>query len=664
MKAFQWYDADLNQRLLIEASAGTGKTFSLIHVVLRLIVEKNYPIDRILMVTFTKAATAELRARIRELLVEILVVKRQETTDSIGDPSLKSLFQSWLDQGLLDDGRVENAIESMDDASIYTIHGFCQLMLKENEFSGSQGFGFEIGNDDALKHAVSDAFIRNHLVGLDCEEREYLLSSAENLPEILSKLYIKPESAKVAWLKKAPSNKSEPFVPLSDNLMSVLDPMAESLIAKLRQRKQQERNRSMDDLLGDMAREIKNPIFIAKVRSLFDAVLIDEFQDTDPLQYEIFETLFLPKRGENDEGFPLPVIFVGDPKQSIYRFRNADLNTYLLAQGNLNNTQNLKRNFRSTPPLMTAFNAFFSDLKADDSDGTFLHKQITHQDVEAGAKALPLMRRLQNGRWISEPVMEMWINGEGVEFANADEIVEAEGAYIARDIHRLLTSEVYLNHEKGIRLEASHIAVLARTMKIAECVKKNFDRLGIAYRTHSSDGNVFAEPEAMDVLHVLRAIESPENPNLLKMARLTPILGETLNTVASSVMAHPTPELDVSLAAMRAKQIFSEAIDVFNSRGISAVFSQLFTQYQTRERLVVEMGGDRKLANYQHIIELLQEASRELSTISGLTRWYAREIKDLDGEKPDNRKLRVERDGNLVTLMTIHSSKGLEFPVV
>lgn len=661
VKAFQWFDADLDQRLLIEASAGTGKTFSLIHVVLRLIVEKRYPIERILMVTFTKAATAELRARIRELLIDILNVKRSGNVEKISDESLKVLFQSWLTQGLLNDGRVEKAIESMDDASIYTIHGFCQLMLQKGEFSGSQGFGYEIGNDDELKRYVSESFVRNHLQGLNREDREYLLGAVDYLPKIISKLYLKPEMTRLSWLP--PKDRIEEG--FSPALLSVLDSMATDLMAQLREVKLAQRNRSTDDLLGDMARELKNDAFVRQVRSLFDAVLIDEFQDTDPLQYEIFETLFLPMPGESSEGFPLPVIFVGDPKQSIYRFRNADLNTYLLAQNHLNNTQNLKRNFRSTPALMTAFNAFFAPKSlSEDSKGTFLHETIIHRDVEVGAKALPLMRQLENGRLMVEPVMELWVNGENPYYANVDEIREREAEFIASDIHRLLTNDVYLDYPKGKRLEANHIAVLVRSMKHADLIQTALNRLGIAYRTHSSDGNVFEEPEAMDILHVLRAMESPENPSLIKMARLTPIFGETLNVVASGMMAQPADDLEVARLAMMAKSAFTDALHVFNTRGISAVFAQLFTQYRTRERLVLETGGERKLVNYQHIIELLQEASRELSTLSGLTRWYAREIKNLEGEILDNRKLRVERDGNLVTFMTIHSSKGLEFPVV
>ena len=177
---FQWDKTDLDGYMLIEASAGTGKTFSLIHAVMRLVFEKKIALNRILVVTFTKAAAAELRARIRALLMTVVEAMRRSDLTLI-DGEFGELCRRWNREGLLTQARVDEAIESFDECQVSTIHGFCQQMLAENEFSASQGFGYEIGDDSTIKSELIENFLRKRLAQFgDSDDQKALLSDNAN----------------------------------------------------------------------------------------------------------------------------------------------------------------------------------------------------------------------------------------------------------------------------------------------------------------------------------------------------------------------------------------------------------------------------------------------------------------------------------------------------
>ena len=663
---FQWDKTDLDGYMLIEASAGTGKTFSLIHAVMRLVFEKKIALNRILVVTFTKAAAAELRARIRALLMTVVEAMRRSDLTLI-DGEFGELCRRWNREGLLTQARVDEAIESFDECQVSTIHGFCQQMLAENEFSASQGFGYEIGDDSTIKSELIENFLRKRLAQFgDSDDQKALLSNNANWAGKLDALQMMPVGAQVRVIdyqleKTDKKSKKVQRVALSKAVTQTLQDFIDTMPDALAQAKRQARIRTFNDILTDMQKELQNDPFVQNVRKRFDAVLIDEFQDTDPVQYDIFRTLFLPPQGQSSAGYPQSVIFVGDPKQSIYEFRNADLNTYLQARKELNNTYRLESNYRSTPPLVSVFNSFF--INEAQPGSAFFTEEILYDVVQSGAKCLPLLQKDAEG-YSPLPVFEVLRSDDQSYFKKIEEVRDCEARWVCADIKRLLGHEVYVDADKKIRLRANHIALLVRSYKDADRVAAELNREGIRVR-YENNGDVFKSEEAAEILAIMQAMHSPDDLKLMRFARSTRIVGERLNTIAGDALKTLDKGDSADQAdrcAAQSRETLTEAAAIVSSQGIAAAFALILRTFKTEERLLLEQGGERRLTNYHHIIELLQQQAHSLKTLAGLTRWYEREMKS--DAAPEERNLRVESDADLVTVVSIHKSKGLEYPVV
>ncbi len=255
----------------LEASAGTGKTFTIEHLVVRLLKEGDLKLDQILVVTFTRAATRELKMRIRSKLKDV----------------------------------------DFEDAQIFTIHGFCQKMLTEFAFEAGVDLSYEILSRKEEKEKVR-AYLRKK--DWDLEEWRSLLKSCRGEVEAVFKKVMESEE----WKKE---RKKDSFL-------------------------------SPDDILVEMERAVQNSVFVGHVREKYRAVIVDEFQDTDPIQWKIFETLFLQA---GLKAFYL----VGDPKQSIYAFRKADIYTFLKAKDHFEEVFSLETNYRSEPGLLDGLNRLF-----------------------------------------------------------------------------------------------------------------------------------------------------------------------------------------------------------------------------------------------------------------------------------------------------------------
>lgn len=663
---FQWDRTDLDGYMLIEASAGTGKTFSLIHAVMRLVFEKKIPLNRILIVTFTKAAAAELKARIRSRLMTLVEAMRRSDLESI-EGEFGTLCKRWNHEGLLTQASVDEAIESFDECQVSTIHGFCQQMLADNEFSASKGFGYEIGDDTAIKSELIENFLRKRLARFERQEdQSALLSDNAAWAKKLDALQMLPNGARVEIIdycleKESGKSKKVRRITLSEAVMQTLRDFIDTMPAALAQAKREAHIRTFNDILTDMQNELRNETFVQNVRRRFDAVLIDEFQDTDPVQYDIFRTLFLPVKGQSNAGYPRSVIFVGDPKQSIYEFRNADLKTYLQARRELDNTYRLESNYRSTPPLVSIFNSFF--INESQSGSAFFTDEILYDEVKSGAKCLPLLKKEAQG-FSPIPVLEVLRSDEKPAFKRIADVRDCEARWVCADIKRLLAQEVYVDAEKKIRLRANHIALLVRSYSDADLVAAQLNREGIRVR-YENNGDVFKSDEAAEILAIMQAMHSPDDLRLMRLARSTRMMGERLDTIAGDALqtlGETNTIAQSDLFATLARKTLTDAAALVATRGIAAAFALILRTFNTEARLLLEQGGERRLTNYHHIIELLQQQAHSLKTLSGLTRWYEREMKNKSA--PEERNLRVESDADLVTVVSIHKSKGLEYPVV
>ena len=662
----------LTEPTLLEASAGTGKTFSIKHLVLRLIVEKDMPINRLLVVTFTKAATAELASRIRDHIGETLGYLTGIYAPEDVDGLVVKQVDIWRG-GLVEDEvairRLRNSLACFDDASISTIHGFCQKMLSDHVFTSSGSFETDFSDDDsALRKEVTEGFLRRELDACaTVDDRRLLMKSGDwagklgelaALPEDLAPRVIneKDGSLQHAWLER--------FI--------------ETAPAELRALKREKGLGTYDDLLAEMwitLRDDPTGAFAAGIRRTYSGVLIDEFQDTDPVQFAIFNRLFLQiPTGERKALGERALFFVGDPKQAIYRFRSADLDTYMRARSLIGRHSRLGRNFRSCPKLVEAVNKFFTIAGAN----AFLRPDLEYKSVDAQPERTGLYLLDEDKIWREADAFEIWTTEDGL--ADKDAIVEATARTVADDIARLIARgregtaalaagpddrvigsidiEVRRKDDDSVRIktiplravEARDIAILVQKRDQVVEVREALARKGVRVVMKSNE-DVFRTEEAHDMLCLLHAFADPGDERVLTALRATRLMACTLSKLSA----------DDEDARSELRERLETGLVRWRRAGVAAAVSAFMSEEQLAERLLPVEGGEQRLTNYSHIVELLNAAGRSYATPSGLVSWFE-SARTRAGD--EERAVRLASDANLVTVETIHSSKGLQYPLV
>lgn len=652
-------------RYVLEASAGTGKTYSLMHIALRLIVEEAMRIDRILLITFTKAATSELRGR----LAQILGGLHEHLSRGGAGPSEKvegsDLLEEWSGRIGLDlvKSRLAAAVELIDEAPIYTIHSFCSRMYEGYAFSSGSGYGVKF-DSQACSRAAADAvndFMLKKFAAMDPETAEALL--AYDLEGIL-------RSALDCSASVSEGERLRVFPGVGEELASLLEDFFKEVPEKLADEKKRLGIQNFNDQLKNMADACRNfPEFRKRVGESYDAVLVDEFQDTDPLQFRIIRECFLAE--EEGRGLPRTLFIVGDPKQSIYRFRGADLGAYLQARAEIGCIRELDRNYRSAPAIVKAVNALFGVRGRDErrelalrkvknpgaDQGAFLNPEITSPEVKFSSSKLPLMKKTSDGALHPVASFELW-RTDFIQLS-VDEASALEAWFVAEDIADLYESGALLNagtpDERRFRF--SDAAALVRSRKDAEALKKELALRGIPY-VDSVEGDVLTTDEAFDVLCCLNAMEQPSDRALLARARATRLYGESMSHLAAKEGAEER--------LLEASELFSEAARVREKRGVSAAFALVMQKRGTYSRLSEQIGGRARIINFEHVLEALESESRRRRTLSGLVEWMKHECSSAlaGAEVPDERKIRSASDVDAVKIETIHKSKGLQYPVV
>ena len=666
---FRFDETPISPLMFIEASAGTGKTYTLQRLVLRFIVEKSIPIESFLIVTYTEAATAELSGRVREILGRTVLGLSPGSESKLTEPErkeFKKLRDKWTHDGItLEEAldRVRRSLEEFDRCAIYTIHSFCRKMLESWAFSGGNPFEGEIGDDASVQAAAIDEF-----------KRRYLNDPAYADPELVRQILAFDIGGFLRWKRSHPEA-SVTFPDADPALQPMLADMSEHLESQIVERKNRLSLMSFDDILIRMEKTAYESLdFRNRVRSLYQAVLVDEFQDTDTIQYRIFKRLFI--ESEKEGGPACFAVFVGDPKQSIYGFRGADIGTYLKARDEASAVlppYTLSTNYRTTPAEVAAVNTLFTD---PDGNSRF-PGGIGYSPVKSTANHFPLFVR-EKGKVKPLPAFELW-SGRWVEGPETSEVWprcgsaaamrETDGALIARRIAWLLdpAREVYVGNRLAdpkrtlaeSRIRAGDIALLVKNHKDAYPVESKLASLGI--RTlHKKPEDVFGTDEAYEILAVLRAAANPESRTAVNSARATRICGRTLPDLMGDGAD------DLYLADL---EKFRTMADDYQKRGLSAAFTRLFSAFETVRQNLGRSGGERSITNWTHIAELLHAADERIRNLEGLLRWYDLEVQRVNGSNPkpsapDGREIRVESDESLVRVVTIPSSKGLEYPVV
>lgn len=675
LNAFDVRTAPLCRPTLLEASAGTGKTFSIKHLVLRLIVERNMRIDQILVVTFTKDATAELSMRIREHLTAAARMLEGGASGGVEiDPLVGDQIDLWRAWGLEPEEalrRIRASLTRFDDAAIFTIHGFCQKMLSSRAFSAGTPFGFEKATEDVLsdiRSEIVEDFLRRALDAESSPERRRALLGID-WEEILVGCSPYPE-ALVPRRVEADG--------LDDEQAALVQAFVKEAPQAYLRAKAERRVFDFDDLLSNLWRTLEEQArenklssvpFARVLRSAYTAVMIDEFQDTDPVQFDIMRRLFMEGLSARELS-ERALFFVGDPKQAIYSFRGADLNTYLEARKEIEavgRRMRLGRNYRSTKPLVEAVNDFFSTKKGE---GPFLRRELVYEAVEAGSDRPGLCRLAEDGTVTVDPPFEYWLAKR--PYALAEEMRAATGEAVARDIVALLQAgrrgEAFVPctespEPDGARdlavngrvsrmrpVEARDIAVLVRKRDHADDLMMSFARWGVRFSLKSEE-DVMATREASEMALLLEALRRPGDVCAVNGARTTRLWGETLAGINAADEG----------ARVAARSLLEDALKLWPRGGAAAVIRHIMRERRTVERLLPKMGGERILTNYEHLTELIHAASRTHRTASSLCAWFAAEA---SRPSSDERKLRQESEDNVVSIVTIHSSKGLEYPIV
>lgn len=640
--SFDASGADLRGRWLVEASAGTGKTYALERIVLRLIVEEGLAVERILVVTFTTAATGELRERIRALLYKAACELAADQSGQAGE--FADFFNRSRAKGFDPAERIQTALEHFDEASVLTIHGFCQKMLSEFIFTRAGAYDVEFSSNTGFEEQAVEEFTRAELPALTDEQKEKFLNW-NGLSALLKKLCERGASVS----PQALAGVSDLEAPV---LSQVFGRFLQQAPERVRELERLHGVKSFSALLTDMYDLVESDAdAAARIRSRYGAVLVDEFQDTDRVQYRIFSRLFLT----DEPGAPESVFFVGDPKQAIYAFRGAELDVYIKARGDIASAcaagssgglATLATNYRSAPALMGAVNAFFSPKG---EEGSFLTDEITYTEIGAGASAAPLMR-VRDGAAFPVPVMTLMLDDGSLSGHPVADVAQAEAERMAEDIASLLDGTVYLfrgGHWRPLR--AGDIAILTKRRRDADLIRSELLARGV--RTLMDDrSSVFATAQAADVTAVLKAMASPTDARLFAAARTTRLIGRSVRDIRENLAA---AGLD--------RALLKEAAERFNRFGPAAALSFIARERRLEERLLPVKGGSAMLMNYEHLAEVLQELYRELGSIGALLRAASRLKDDCENEAYTVRK---PNDENVVRIVTIHASKGLEYPVV
>ncbi|MGN8343391.1 exodeoxyribonuclease V subunit beta [Pseudomonas sp. SMV71] len=758
---------------LIEASAGTGKTFTISALYLRLVLGHGGSASgfgrellppQILVVTFTDAATKELRERIRTRLAEAARFFRDEipAPDSL-IAQLRDEFSAEQWPGCAD--RLDIAAQWMDEAAVSTIHSWCQRMLREHAFDSGSLFTqtLETDHSELLGEVLRDYWrlfcysmqgealnwVRTHwggpaallprvkglfnsernnadelepaeLIAAALQERSTALLDlkapwrqwAVELLEICQRgvanksvdgrkmqaryfepwfqkitawvedeslelldigtgfTRLTPEGMAEAWKGEVPSH---PGLDAMSGLKASLDALptphaavlqhaAQWVGARFEAEKRRRAEMGFDDMLLrlDAALQAEGGERLASlIREQFPVALIDEFQDTDPVQYRIFESIYRIEDNNPETG----LFLIGDPKQAIYAFRGADIYTYLRArEATAGRLHTLGTNFRSSHAMVGAVNHIFQNAESrSQGRGAFLFRE------PSGENPVPFLSVESQGR---KEVLQ--IAGQAVAALNIWHLPSDQpfsGAVYRQHLAAACASEItaLLNGGQSGRdgfivdgqllrgLRPADIAILVRDGKEAQAVRDQLSARGVRSVYLSDKDSVFASQEARDLLTWLRACAEPDVERPLRAA------------LASITLSLPLTELERlnqdELAWESRVMQFRGYRTVWRAQGVLPMLRRLLHDFELPQALMARSDGERVLTNLLHLCELLQQAAGELDGEQALIRHLSEHLA-LSGQAGEEQILRLESDEQLVKVVTIHKSKGLEYPLV
>ena len=609
---------------VLEASAGTGKTYAIAALAARYLAEGVVPADRLAVISFSRIASAELRSRVRDRLRSTADVLKRHLAGTLPyppDPTDALLIDAPADEVKERMARLNRAVSGLDAASIMTIHQFCQAMLDELGVLAEQDPQAHLVEDltPLLDQVVDDLYLARY-ARTDAEP-PFGLDAARTLA------------------REAVERAEAPLVP-----RGLLRPRAERLEfaaaarTELNRRKRRLGLYSFDDQLirlRDSLRGASGQVGLERLRRRCQVVLVDEFQDTDPVQWEILRTAFHTH---------VPLVLIGDPKQSIYAFRGADVDAYTDAVGVADQKYSLDRNHRSDAPVVAAVNALFHNAVLGDGIGV--------PPVTASHQGSRL--RLPDGSAWAAPVrLRCLAPDQPVSARDARHEIVAD---VVAEVVDLLTCGAEVAEKDVPRaLRANDVAILVSTNKRGRAIADALTGAGVPVAFSGAD-SIFATHAAADWLALLQALEQPRRA-AIRAATLTDFVGADLTSLATATDEELTGWAGLLQGWSR----------VLATHGVAALFAAVQADGGPgadglAERVLRRPRGERDLTDYRHLAEILHTRYTDGVRGQALVAWLAEEI--ARSAATSDRVRRLETDRDAVQIMTVHKAKGLQFPVV
>ncbi|MGE0778369.1 exodeoxyribonuclease V subunit beta [Mycolicibacterium sp.] len=604
---------------VLEASAGTGKTFTLAGLVTRYVAEGVATLDQMLLITFGRAASQELRERVRYQILDTLQAF-DDPAVAEGNAVIAHLLTGPADELAERRQRLRDALAGFDAATIATTHQFCQLVLRSLGVAGDTDSGVELVEslDDLVAEIVDDCYLAHF-----GQERDQPLLSYE---------------AALALAREVVGNANtelRPADPPAGTEPAVRVRFARAVCAELETRKRKLGILHYDDLLSRLADALEAPDSPARVRmrQRWPIVMVDEFQDTDPVQWRVIDCAF---SGHST------VILIGDPKQAIYAFRGGDIVTYLHAATTAGEQRTLGTNYRSDGPLVDALQAVMRDAQLGDP-------RIVVRPVAAAHREHRLAGAPHNHPFRLRVVTREQTGTRPDRVIPIDRLRSHIPRDMAADIAALLAAGATFCGEP---LAPGDIAVIVESHRDGRAC---FDALAAAGipAVYAGDSDVLTSPAADDWLCLLEAFDQPHRSGLVRAAATTMFFGETAETLAAEGDA----------LTDRIAETVRQWADFARERGVAAVFeaAQLAGM---GERVLSWVDGERHMTDLAHLTQLLHDtAHRAHFSLPALRDWLRTQR---DGRRSGavERNRRLDSDAAAVQIMTVWVSKGLQFPVV
>jgi exodeoxyribonuclease V beta subunit len=722
---------------LIEASAGTGKTYTISHLYVRALLETDYGVEQILVVTFTNAATQELKGRIRKLIVQ---VRKYFQDASVDDEQINSLFGAYrFDKRSL--FKLHKALVNFDEASIYSIHGFCQRVLTRFPIETGSLLQQQIITDekDLLRAAMRD-YWRQHMIDAELQKLEWIMQNwsdpdallqdvmplikvTDDLQALTNDADIFSDQLEALWqslrdewdarsdeirqvlLDNPALNKNRvqpksvahlfdelvtlftrdlPYVlPAKWELLTheklthclkanceddrihapffkragefleshvqwirqqktgLLLDVASTLKQRIDDVKKEALNISFDDLITRLsnALRVNNTFLTDSITSEYPFAMVDEFQDTDNRQYFIFQTLYQQRSDTT-------LILIGDPKQAIYGFRGADVFTYQRARADTSTQFTLDTNYRSSEHFIGALNHVFQY----NEDAFVIDDLIEFK--RAGFDPGKPKKLTHNGE-VATPLVG-WIYPFTKKPVSKSIAAEYFARVCAQEIAQLLQQGALQIENEPV--QAQDLAVLVKTGRQASLIKQQLSERGIGSALVLRD-SVFASEQAREITLLLEVLIEPGDIKALNGLLSSDLFG--WNGAQIFNLQRDNERLVQMLEQMKAYQLH------WQQKGILSMFFLLLKQQGTVLKNSPLMEGERRITNWLHILELLQQQAIEHASMVQALNWLRKQRQNAEeGIDNDEHQLRLESDSNLVRIVTIHKSKGLEYPIV